>query len=228
VVLRRRDGWNEDGVFLYTGEGQAGDMQFVRGNKAIRDQLANGKDLLLFEQLGKGNGYRFLGNFACASWEWRTGPDKDRKPRRVIVFHLLREGHVEEPRSEATAHARRPLNELRRKAYEASTTKEEKDTRETRRRYYERSAAVRAYVLARANGTCEACRKTAPFTRADGSPYLEPHHTRRLSDGGPDDPQSVGGICPNCHREIHCGVEGPVRNRTLQEYIATLEESYEM
>ena len=29
------DGWS-DGVFLYVGEGQRGDMEFVRGNKAIR------------------------------------------------------------------------------------------------------------------------------------------------------------------------------------------------
>ena len=35
------DGWNEDGVYLYTGEGQVGDMQFVRGDKAIRDHLSD-------------------------------------------------------------------------------------------------------------------------------------------------------------------------------------------
>lgn len=42
------DGWNDDGVYLYTGEGQIGDMQFVRGNKAVRDHVANGRELLLF------------------------------------------------------------------------------------------------------------------------------------------------------------------------------------
>jgi hypothetical protein len=40
-----RDGWDDNGVFLYTGEGQEGNMEFVRGNRAIRDhaleQLAN-------------------------------------------------------------------------------------------------------------------------------------------------------------------------------------------
>jgi 5-methylcytosine-specific restriction protein A len=44
-----QDGWREEGVFSYTGEGQYGDMQFVRGNKAIREHLRGGKDLLLFE-----------------------------------------------------------------------------------------------------------------------------------------------------------------------------------
>ena len=32
-----RDGIQADGTFWYTGEGQVGDMQWVRGNRAIRD-----------------------------------------------------------------------------------------------------------------------------------------------------------------------------------------------
>jgi len=35
------DGWTADGSFAYTGEGQQGDMQFVRGNRAVRDHVAN-------------------------------------------------------------------------------------------------------------------------------------------------------------------------------------------
>ena len=31
------DGWDDNGVFLYTGEGQKGDMEFIGGNRAIRD-----------------------------------------------------------------------------------------------------------------------------------------------------------------------------------------------
>ena len=47
------DEW-EEGVFLYTGEGQVGDMEFVRGNKAVRDHLSDGKDMHLFEEVGGG------------------------------------------------------------------------------------------------------------------------------------------------------------------------------
>jgi 5-methylcytosine-specific restriction enzyme A len=39
-----RDGWQPNGLFAYTGEGQRGDMAFVRGNRAIRDHVAGGKD----------------------------------------------------------------------------------------------------------------------------------------------------------------------------------------
>jgi 5-methylcytosine-specific restriction protein A len=44
------DGWRPDGVFAYTGEGQKGDMTFVRGNRAIRDHMADGRDLLLLRR----------------------------------------------------------------------------------------------------------------------------------------------------------------------------------
>jgi 5-methylcytosine-specific restriction protein A len=76
------DGWSEDGVFLYTGEGQVGPMEFVRGNRAIRDHSTNGKDLLLFEQLRDEGGYRFLGNFGCAGYEFREAPDRHGRPDR--------------------------------------------------------------------------------------------------------------------------------------------------
>ena len=49
-----QDEWSEDELFLYTGEGQLGDMSFVRGNLAIRDHADNGKDLHLFEYVRQG------------------------------------------------------------------------------------------------------------------------------------------------------------------------------
>src|SRR4051812_25124871 len=82
------DGW-ADGVFCYFGEGQKGDMEFARGNRAIRDHAAEGKDLLVFEMLGKGEGVRFVGAFLCDSWEHRQAPDRDGTMRSAIVFHLI-------------------------------------------------------------------------------------------------------------------------------------------
>ena len=79
-----KDGWTADGVYLYTGEGQVGDMQFIRGNKAIRDHIQNGKDLFLFEILPKRKGCRFINVFSCESWEYRRAPDKNGDGREVI------------------------------------------------------------------------------------------------------------------------------------------------
>ncbi len=221
-----KDGWAEDGVFLYTGEGQVGDMQFVRGNKAIRDHAANGKDLVLFESLEKGGAYRYLGQFDCASWETKPGQDKLGNTRQAIVFHLVsRPSDVDVARAVTEPGSPPSLEELRRKALEAAQGASEKSPKEGRRSYYERSEAIRAYVLARASGVCEGCRQPAPFARPDGSPYLEPHHTRRVSDGGPDDPRWVAAVCPNCHKEVHYGAKGQELNRKFQDYVQQLEKS---
>jgi 5-methylcytosine-specific restriction enzyme A len=48
------DGWDNPSVFSYTGEGQSGDMKFIRGNLALRDHLINGKRVFLFEFFSKG------------------------------------------------------------------------------------------------------------------------------------------------------------------------------
>jgi len=48
------DGWDNPNVFSYTGEGQAGDMKFTKGNLALRDHKKNGKRVFLFENVSKG------------------------------------------------------------------------------------------------------------------------------------------------------------------------------
>lgn len=68
---------------------------------------------------------------------------------------------------------------------------------------YVRSAEVKAYVLQQANGRCEVCNSPAPFTDADGMPFLEVHHVRPLADGGSDRVGNAIAVCPNCHRRAH-------------------------
>ena len=46
-------------------------------------------------------------------------------------------------------------------------------------------------MLLRSGGECESCKEPASFERVDGSPYLEAHHTTRVSDGGLDHPRSL-------------------------------------
>ncbi len=73
-------------------------------------------------------------------------------------------------------------------------------------RAFRRNPDVIAEVLLRADGTCEGCQRPAPFQRADGTPYLEVHHRRRLADGGDDSVENAVALCPNCHRERHYGL----------------------
>ncbi len=81
------DGWQNTEKFFYTGEGQIGDMTFSRGNKAIRDHLADGKDIHVFEQTSKGY-VRYLGQMICTAFHHKQAPDTVGKMRQAIVFEL--------------------------------------------------------------------------------------------------------------------------------------------
>ena len=146
------DTWREDGTFSYTGEGQTGDMQFVRGNRAIRDHLADGRDLLLFEALATKGQYRFVGCFACAGWEKREAPDGHGHVRQAVVFNLVPVEDVptreQDPSGEDSASIARniTLDELRRRAYAAAQAPPIAP-KDARRSYHRRSADVKAYVL---------------------------------------------------------------------------------
>ncbi len=174
------DGWNTTGVFLYTGEGLKGDMEFVRGNLAIRDHAQHGKALYLFESLGKGMGCRYIGEFVCASWENRRGNDTDGADRQTIVFHLVPvDGISTDQVSSDPPSTSVEIETLRQHALDAGSVGSSTE-HEAKRIVYRRSEAVKNYVLARADGICESCRNPAPFQRADGSSYLEPQ-TENLS-----------------------------------------------
>lgn len=114
------------------------------------------------------------------------------------------------------------LEELRRVAILGSKTKVPGKTSKALTR--SRSTAIKRYVLARSGGVCEACKASAPFKRSDGSPYLEPHHTTRLSDDGPDHPAKVIALCPNCHRKAHYADVGKAFNEWLIKKLSRLEK----
>jgi DNA-binding CsgD family transcriptional regulator len=71
---------------------------------------------------------------------------------------------------------------------------------------YNRSPIVAEYILRNSRGLCECCQKRAPFLREDDEPYLEIHHVKMLSDGGSDSIANTIAVCPNCHRELHYGM----------------------
>jgi 5-methylcytosine-specific restriction enzyme A len=222
------DSWTPEGVYRYFGEGQSGDMTWKGGNVAIRDHVAKGEDLLLFQTLGDGN-VRFLGEFVCAGYDLELAPDGTGALRQAMVFNLV-------PASEIDDHGERlldsegapkvsDLHALREQALAAVSTPAYANRAVAKRNVYERSSHVRAYVLARSNGQCEACGRAAPFRTLIGVPYLEPHHIRRLGDGGPDDPRFMGAVCPNCHREIHHGAQGRSLNELLQSAVTAREDA---
>lgn len=224
-----RDAFDADGVFSYTGEGQLGDMQFTKGNLSITNHARDGRALHVFESLGKGEGQKYVGEFTYVNHRFQRGHDRVGNDRQIIVFHLVPVGRgaddvQPEEIDETSSSASTPdLAEARKRALLAFGANEGSGGKEAKKKLYVRSKAVRDYVLLRSRGECESCHKPAPFERVDGSPYLEPHHTTRVSDGGLDHPRFVAAICPTCHREIHHGIDGKRRNAELTEYLAEIE-----
>lgn len=223
------DGYDEFGVFHYTGEGQTGHMSLTGGNLAVLNHSQDGRSLHLFRALGKKKGkslgQRYLGEFVCANHSWHEGPDKKGDTRKIVVFHLAPIGRVDEAAIGASSDETVPMTlaEARSLAVRSTVAEENATPGSAIRNLYKRSVRVKNYVLMRAAGNCESCNEEAPFKRKDGSPYLEPHHINRLSDGGLDHPRYIGAICPSCHREIHYGANGEAKNNQLREYVELLE-----
>src|ERR1035437_6229991 len=223
-----KDDWHE-GIFYYTGEGQRGDMRLVAGNKAIAEHTDTGKDLYLFQESKRSN-VKFIGQFVSVGHHTRRGPDVDGNDREAIVFELVPIAEFTLEKSledEETVPKHLPLDlaSLRRRAITDSA--ETREPTERRSLVRLRSDAIRRYVLGRAKGICEACRQPAPFVTRAGEPYLEPHHIRRLSDGGPDRPDSVAAVCANCHRRAHYSIDAESFNGALADQIKAIEAEVE-
>ncbi|MDA9714229.1 HNH endonuclease [Prochlorococcus sp. AH-736-N10] len=83
-----KDGWDERKEFyLYTGEGQIGDMEFKRGNKAIRDHQKNKKKLLLFKETKK-TFIELIGEMFFVDYDFIQTNDFDKNNRKAIQFKL--------------------------------------------------------------------------------------------------------------------------------------------
>lgn len=85
------DSWDNENVFSYTGEGQAGDMKFTKGNLALRDHLQNGKRVFLFESEKKGF-VRFICEVECFDADYFETPDTAGNLRIGIRFFFKRMG----------------------------------------------------------------------------------------------------------------------------------------
>ncbi|MHA1974866.1 MAG: HNH endonuclease [Candidatus Hodarchaeales archaeon] len=215
------DGWTSDNVFRWVGEGQTGDQKLIRGNKAIAEHIQENEDIHLFKQVSSGR-YRYEGQMICIGYDVEQGPDRDGNTRTVFVFNLSRAETYTDTSIPEEPDWITPIDSLRNKALAAST-KSPKTRQQQAHETYQRSKAIRDYAIRRANGTCEACGNKAPFITTQNRPYLEVHHIKRLTDGGPDHPEWVAAICPNCHREAHYSKDKKTFNKQLLNTIKQKE-----
>ena len=80
------DRYRPDGAFEYFGEGQVGDMQIQRGNRALAEHSISGKSLLLFRKTD--DGVRFEGEMVYEGHHVERAPDRTGAERNAIVFEL--------------------------------------------------------------------------------------------------------------------------------------------
>ena len=82
------DGWDQERRFyLYTGEGQVGNMKFIRGNKAIRDHNENNKKILLFQET-KETYIKLDSELNFIDYEYIQTIDREGNNRSAIQFRL--------------------------------------------------------------------------------------------------------------------------------------------
>ena len=86
-----QDGWDNPNVFSYTGEGQVGDMQFTRGNLALRDHKQKGKRVFLFEAVSRGY-VKFVSEVEVFDADYFETHDSSGGMRIGIKFFFKRAG----------------------------------------------------------------------------------------------------------------------------------------
>ncbi len=201
------DGFDSDGLYWYSGQGQKGDMTWNASNKAVREHMIQGRDLFFFERVQrKGGLWQFSHIMRYFGHKIEDRLDADKKLRKAIIFSLL---PIEFLNSEMLSPSvvSKPLSSIRIRI----------------QKIYLRSERVKKHAKKRARGVCEACLVVAPFCKSNGEPFLEVHHINRLSDQGADQIDEVAAICPNCHRRCHHGADGKEFNELLAIRVSGLE-----
>ena len=211
------DEFREDGTFVYTGMGGSGDMEWRFENRAIRDHRELGKELHLFEKAEESYMVTHVGRFEHDHCFTQELPDRSGELREAFRFVPSPAGGTDVALSFDPSHADASSLYDAAAATVDDTAEGSSATAEhdpvTRR---SRSEVVKAFARQAADGVCLGCEERAPFVGDDGDPYLEVHHLRRVADGGPDKPENVVAICPNCHREVHHGRNGAALNEELK------------
>jgi 5-methylcytosine-specific restriction enzyme A len=86
-----KDRWENQDIFSYTGEGQIGDMHFIRGNLSLRDHIKKGKRIFLFTE-DKRSYVIYEAELELIDYDFFLGNDREGKKRTAIKFFFKRMG----------------------------------------------------------------------------------------------------------------------------------------
>lgn len=182
------DEFEDDGTFIYTGEGQVGDMSYDRGNKALGEHQQEGRELHVFEKDADGL-VTYLGQYVHEGNTWKTLPDRNGDDREAIQFELRPIGEVEVDTEVALPEGNQ--NPKQTKTTSTSLLRDDKLVREMKQLY---------------DDTCQLCGDR----RLQGNDigYSNVHHIKPLGKehSGPDVPGNVIVLCPNHHDDFDNGM----------------------
>lgn len=221
-----RDEWLPNDHFLLTGVGRDGDQSWDGLNSSLASHHEDGRRVFLFEKIPgrEPTVVTYVGEFEYVNHREDTIPDRSGELRRAYRFEVrpVEGGSLSVPDEIEDA----PLEELYELAEQASPTSTSgiSPIGDSGSSGYTRSDVVQAFALRVAKGVCQGCGEPAPFENEGGDPHLEVHHLHRLSDGGPDHPDNVIAVCPNCHARVHHGADGDEFNETLVQRAESLSE----
>lgn len=86
-----KDQWENPNVFSYSGEGQAGDMKFTKGNLALLEHLSKSKRVFLFKYVQKGY-VEFVSEMEVIDFGYFETNDTSGNLRSGIKFFFKRAG----------------------------------------------------------------------------------------------------------------------------------------
>lgn len=86
-----QDAWDNDKVYSYTGEGQSGDMRYIKGNLALRDHVKNGKRVFHLEYVSSGM-VKFISEMVVFDSDYFEIFDSKKQLRQGIRFFFHKVG----------------------------------------------------------------------------------------------------------------------------------------
>lgn len=95
------DGWDSEGYYRYTGQGQNGDMTFTSGNKALLEHNENNKKVFLFEPTNQKGFYKFIDELKFVGYEYFRSKDEKGNYRDAIKFRLISSSNYQATISES-------------------------------------------------------------------------------------------------------------------------------
>lgn len=183
--------------------------------EALPEHPETDEDLHVFESTGESDYVNYIGEFEYQSHYIQESDTSDQEDRFIVLLSPVNDiSDVSHEELEDLGES-----ELYEKALESAENRANGNSGTVETTRLSSSELVKEYAIKRSGGECEGCGEV-PFMKDGGEPYLEVHHLHRRSDGGPDHPENVVALCPNCHRRVHHGQEGDEFNEDL---IAQLE-----